>query len=84
MIPPTSGYADNLDHLLISPLETVGTPKDLLGNPVTYTLAAQSMIAAPDFSFTGETPVLDFLENFVVAFVEKLDSGDLPGSRGEK
>ncbi|MDQ3070369.1 MAG: hypothetical protein M3R55_11670 [Acidobacteriota bacterium] len=79
---PTSGYADNLDHLRISSLETIGTPKDQLGNPVAYTLAAKSMIAAPDFSFTGETPLLDFLENFVVAFVETLDSGALPGLKG--
>ena len=80
---PTSGYADNLDHLLVSPLETIGTPKDLLGNPVAYSRAAQSMAAAPDFSFTGETPLLDFIENFVVAFVETLDGGDLPGLKGK-
>jgi hypothetical protein len=79
---PTSGYADNLDHLRISSLETIGTPKDLLGNPVAYTLAARSMIAAPDFSFTGETPLLDFLENFVVAFVETLDRAAVPGLKG--
>jgi hypothetical protein len=79
---PTSGYADNIDHLLISSLETIGTPKDLLGNPVSYALAARSMTAAPDFSFTGETPLLDFIENFVVAFVETLDGGALPGLKG--
>ena len=80
---PTSGYADNLDHLRISSLETIGTPKDLLGNPVAYSRAAQSMVAAPDFSFTGETPLLDFIENFVIAFVEKLDGGALPGLKGK-
>jgi hypothetical protein len=50
---PTSGYADNIDHLLVSSLEAIGTPKDLLGNPVAYSRAAQSMVAAPDFSFTA-------------------------------
>lgn len=80
---PTSGYADNLDHLRVSPLETIGTPKDLLGNPVAYSRAGQSMAAAPDFSFTGQTPLLDFIENFVVAFVEKLDAGALPGLKGK-
>ncbi len=80
---PTSGYADNLDHFRISPLETVGTPKDLLGNPVAYAVAAKSTIAAPDFSFTGETPLLDFIENFAVRFVETLDTGAMPGVKNQ-
>jgi pimeloyl-ACP methyl ester carboxylesterase len=80
---PTSGYADNIDHFRISPLEAIGTPKDLMGNPVAYALAAKNKIAAPDFSFTGQTPLLDFIENFVVAFVETLDTGPIPGVKGK-
>jgi pimeloyl-ACP methyl ester carboxylesterase len=58
---PSSGYADKLDHLTISPLEAIGHPKDSLG--------------IPDFDANGkhEAPVLDFIENFIVSFVETLD-----------
>jgi hypothetical protein len=54
---PTSGYADNLDYNLISPLKAIGEPKN--GNT--------------DFWATGATPLLDFIEAFVVNFAETLD-----------
>ena len=56
---PTSGYADNLDYRLISPLAAIGQPKSSLG--------------VPDFGATGYTPLLDFIEAFIVHFAETLD-----------
>jgi len=54
---PTSGYADNLDYRVVSPLEMIGSPKS--GNT--------------DFGASGMTPVLDFIELFIVRFVDTLD-----------
>lgn len=54
---PSSGYADNLDYRGISPLEMIGAPKS--GNT--------------DFAATGMTPLLDFVELFIVRFVTTLD-----------
>jgi hypothetical protein len=54
---PTSGYADNLNYNLVSPITTIGQPK--AGNT--------------DFGATGLTPLLDFIEAFVVHFAETLD-----------
>lgn len=45
---PTSGYADNIDHRAISPIDSVQC---------------------------HSTPLIDFLEQFVVAFVNTLDDG---------
>jgi hypothetical protein len=56
---PTSGYADNLDFNNVSPLSAIGTPKSSAG--------------IPDFAATGATPLLDFIETFVVRFAETLD-----------
>lgn len=55
---PTSGYATKVNHFDISPISDIGTPK-LLG-----------------FNARGRqnTPLLDFMENFVVAFVDKLET----------
>ncbi|MEQ1764757.1 MAG: hypothetical protein ABL984_16630, partial [Pyrinomonadaceae bacterium] len=55
---PTSGYADNLDFDAVSPLTD-------LGQVVTLPI--------PDFRASGKTPVLDFIETFVVRFTETLD-----------
>jgi hypothetical protein len=54
---PTSGYADNLDYRVVSPLAMIGAPKS--GNS--------------DFAATGMTPLLDFIETFIVRFVDTLD-----------
>ena len=53
---PTSGYADNLNYNVVSPLSAIGQPK-----------------WPNDFAATGATPLLDFIENFVVRFAETLD-----------
>jgi hypothetical protein len=52
---PTSGYADNLDHRLIGPIDQVGC---------------------------HHTPLVDFMENFIVAFVDELDR-ELPGVKSK-
>jgi pimeloyl-ACP methyl ester carboxylesterase len=54
---PTSGYATQLDHLSISPLTDIGNPKFL------------------GFDAHGHqnVPILDFMEEFVVEFVETLN-----------
>jgi hypothetical protein len=54
---PTSGYADNLDYNVVSPLVAIGQPKNW----------------NTDFKATGATPMLDFIEAFVVRFTDKLD-----------
>ena len=58
---PTSGYADNLDYRRVSPLSAIGSPKT----------------NNSDFSANGDppmAPLLDFIETFVVSFVNTLDS----------
>jgi hypothetical protein len=55
---PTSGYAGNLDYNLISPLGIIGGPKKTLG--------------VDDFHYSGVTPLLDFIELFIVNFSEEL------------
>jgi hypothetical protein len=57
---PTSGYADNLDYRAVSPIALDGQP--VMAGPVPV-----------DFHATGMTPMLDFIENFVVNFVLTLD-----------
>jgi hypothetical protein len=54
---PTSGYADNPNYTVVSPLLAIGAPKN--GNT--------------DFAATGATPLLDFIEAFVVRFTDQLD-----------
>ena len=71
---PTSGYSENLDHLRIATLEAVGMPKTLTGTLVPYAAALKNAIAAVDFQFSGNTPLLDFIETFIVRFVEQLDA----------
>ncbi|NJO12575.1 MAG: hypothetical protein HC872_02935 [Gammaproteobacteria bacterium] len=57
---PTSGYAGNLPYTLISPLTLIGTPKTV------------PLLNIPDFAATGVTPLLDFIEVFIVNFTEEL------------
>ncbi|MBI2520592.1 MAG: alpha/beta hydrolase [Bdellovibrio sp.] len=56
---PSSGYATMLDHRDISPLSALGNPRPLF------------------FGFDAHgkhtVPVLDFMENFIVSFVDTLD-----------
>jgi hypothetical protein len=56
---PTSGYADNLSYIVVSPLNAIGQPKSF----------------NTDFAEvpTDATPLLDFIEAFVVHFAETLD-----------
>ena len=57
---PTSGYADNLDYNVISPLVMIGSP------------AGPAVAQIGDFRASGMTPLLDFVENFVIGFVDTL------------
>ena len=63
---PSSGYAQNLDYDLISPLSAIGAQITIF-DPF---LGGQ----LPDFYMTGKTPMLDFIENFIVRFAETLDA----------
>ncbi len=88
---PTSGYTQNLDYNLISPLSAIGNPKT---TPLPLPVAVPSEIAYaipgmpavippgviiplgipfPDFQSSGKTPLLDFIETFVVSFTEAVD-----------
>lgn len=55
---PTSGYAGNLNYNLVSPLHLIGTPK--------------KTGLLDDFHYSGVTPLLDFIELFIVNFTEEL------------
>ncbi|HET8707471.1 MAG TPA: ricin-type beta-trefoil lectin domain protein [Pseudomonadales bacterium] len=96
---PTSGFADNLDYLQVSPLGIIGSPKwsylpvplpipsellytlpglaGLPGIPLTPpgtpAIVIPPFAPIPDFGMTGQTPLLDFIENFIVQFVNTLD-----------
>lgn len=100
---PSSGYADNIDYLKVSPMASIGNPK-ITPNPapppglivpgfamaiVQGVFTAQglppppvpvipSLFPLPDFQATGRTPVLDFIEEFIVSFVNTLDSPTVP------
>ena len=63
---PSSGYSENLDYEQVSPLTDIGNPK------FTFLPVAPG-VPVPDFQATGETPLLDFIENFIVRFAERLD-----------
>ena len=66
---PTSGYADNLNYNVVSSLNDIGEPKPL---PTLLSLIPLTPLKL-DFAATGRTPLLDFIENFVVSFVDTLD-----------
>lgn len=63
---PTSGYSENLDYDRVSPLTEIG-------KPITTQTNVPPKISIPDFQPTGNTPLLDFIENFIVHFAETLD-----------
>ncbi|HAF14662.1 MAG TPA: hypothetical protein DCK93_00840 [Blastocatellia bacterium] len=88
---PTSGYSENLDYELVSPLAEIGNPK-WTPLPVPVVVPSELLYAVPglppvlppgfvippgtplpDFQATGKTPLLDFIENFIVRFAETLD-----------
>ena len=76
---PSSGYADNIDHLRISPLETIGTAK--------FRAVPLNDIQFTDFQYfdagvRNNAPVLDFIEDYIVAFVETLNAR-MPGLEGQ-
>lgn len=58
---PTSGYADKIDHLDISPLDAIGHPDQVLG-----------FLPSFDDKNVTNVPVLQFIENFIVRFAEQL------------
>ena len=88
---PSSGYTQNLNYDLISPLSAIGNPKwtplpipivvpvEVLYGipgmppmlPPGFTLPPGTPL--PDFQATGNTPLLDFVETFVVRFAEAVD-----------
>ena len=88
---PTSGYTQNLDYDLISPLSAIGNPKwtplpipIIVPVEVLYGIPGLPPILPPgftippgtplpDFQATGNTPLLDFIETFVVRFAEAVD-----------
>jgi pimeloyl-ACP methyl ester carboxylesterase len=83
---PTSGYADNVDHTIIAPLSVDGRAKgdlslielgiDIL-SPLDIALAFRAIQDSLGLEFDPDpsyrVPILDFDEDFIVAFVKKLD-----------
>jgi hypothetical protein len=86
---PTSGYAENLDYDKVSLLAEIGRPKITpLPAAVPIPIPPELVpffapfgvppiippgFPLPDFGATGKTPLLDFIENFIVRFVDTLD-----------
>jgi hypothetical protein len=66
---PTSGYADNIDHLRIAPLEAVGRARF---RPVGADIELTDLQIF-DAGRRITAPTLDFIEDFIVAFVDALD-----------
>ncbi len=67
---PTSGYASNIDHLRISPLETVGKAKF---RPIGDRDMEITDLQVFDAGARNNVPVVDFIEDFIVTFLETLD-----------
>ena len=72
---PTSGYADNIDHLRIAPLETTGMAKF---RPLGAANIEITDLQIFDAGVRNNAPIVDFDEDFIVAFVNTLD-GKLAG-----
>ena len=72
---PTSGYAENIDHLRIAPIETSGMAQF---RPVGAQDVEMTNAQLFNAGIRNNAPVLDFIEDFIVAFVDTLD-GTLPG-----
>jgi hypothetical protein len=73
---PTSGYADNVDHLRIAPLETVGRARFRPAGPDIEITDLQVF----DAGRRNTVPTLDFIEDFIVAFVDAL-AQKAPGAK---
>ena len=67
---PTSGYAENIDHLRIASLETTGVAKFRPVGPRDVEITDLKIF---DAGTRNNVPVVDFIEDFIVAFVETLD-----------
>ena len=74
---PTSGYADNIDHLRIASLETIGLAKF---RPVGSADVEITDLQIFDAGVGNNVPVVDFIEDFIVAFLNTLDA-ELPGMK---
>jgi hypothetical protein len=88
---PTSGYSENLNYEVVSPLADIGHPKWtplpvplVVPDGLLYLVPGMPPVMPPgfvippgtplpDFQATGETPLLDFIETFIVRFAETLD-----------
>jgi hypothetical protein len=72
---PTSGYADNIDHRRISPLGELGEAKFRFHGATDLELTDLQV-----FNARGQhkVPLLDFIEDFILAFVDKLEKS-IPG-----
>ena len=68
---PTSGYATNLDHSRISPLDATGEAKFRFHGAADLELTDLQLF---DARGKHEAPVLDFIEDFILAFVDRLDA----------
>jgi pimeloyl-ACP methyl ester carboxylesterase len=73
---PTAGYADNLDHTAISPLSRLGEAKFRFHGKGDLELTDLQVFNARG---KHDVPLVQFIEDFVVAFVEQLDAKLLPG-----
>src|SRR5207302_6417615 len=67
---PTSGYADNLDHTRISPIDAVGEAKFRFHGAADLELTDLQVFNARG---RQNVPLVDFIEEFIVAFVDNLD-----------
>jgi pimeloyl-ACP methyl ester carboxylesterase len=65
---PTSGYADNIDHLRIASLETVGRARF---RPAGADIEITDLQVF-DAGRKHNVPTLDFIEDFIVSFVDTL------------
>jgi pimeloyl-ACP methyl ester carboxylesterase len=73
---PTAGYADNLDHTRIAPLSRLGEPKFRFHGKGDLELTDLQVFNARG---RHDVPLVQFMEDFVVSFVEQLDRRDLRG-----
>jgi hypothetical protein len=67
---PTSGYADNLDPEQVAPLDHVGESKFHYNGAADLELTDLKIF---DTRGVHRAPVVDFIEDFIVAFVDRLE-----------
>lgn len=84
---PTSGYTENLNFNVVSPLLDIGHPKwTQLPVPLPVPPGVEFLVPGvpsgafippgvpiPDFESTGQTPLLNFIEDFIVNFSNTLE-----------